>query len=341
MKPFSLQLLIAVVSFCGISFHTDSALAQASGILKGVGPWSEKGPPFKVFSNIDNGINENVGIKSQGTTIRSTYHKLNIFSPLWKNSHQEFGILASAEGEDFRTNALFPTSRTRFPTELWRTKMGVFYRHRFSNEMILGGNLSVGSDSDDPFAQGDVISVQANLFLRYPVSKKSAWLFFLNYSNNRTFAQNIPLPGVAFWYEPNGWFRLIVGIPFVALEISPLPGALKTLKFSLTYFLIRNVQAEISYKWKRLIKVFFRFHWKGESYLIKDREERDDRLYYYEKRVYGGVEFTIMKNLSLGIQGGFKFDRFYYIGEDYSDRFDDRLSLKKGGYASVRLSLRF
>ena len=87
--------------------------------------------------------------------------------------------------------------------------------------------------------------------------------------------------------------------------------------------------------------VFGEFNWRNERYFRADRTDDDDRLFYYEKNVNGGVRVNFLKHLSLELSGGWAFDRFYFEGEDYDDRDDNRIDVENGPFAKAMVSVRF
>ena len=60
-----------------------------------------------------------------------------------------------------------------------------------------GAGASVGSASDVPFHSIHETIFSAAARYEIPSKERNSWVFLLNYSNNRTFLNNVPLPGVA------------------------------------------------------------------------------------------------------------------------------------------------
>jgi hypothetical protein len=104
---------------------------------------------------------------------------------------------------------------------------------------------------------------------------------------------------------------------------------------------IRTVDVRVSYQLFRPVRLWAGFDWTRERYIRADRAEEDDRLFYYEKRVRAGVTVGLARFLYVDVAGGYSFDRFYFEGEDYGDRRDNRLDVGSGPFAAVRVGLRF
>ena len=272
-------------------------------------------------------------VEGQSKDFGVTEHAGFLLLPVLQNSSDEWSFLGAFRFEDIQTDAFFPDTGEAFPRSLWDVRLGTQYRHKFSNGWIGGGVLTLGSASDKPFQSEAEVSIQATIFARIPDSGRNGWIFFLNYSRYREFLPNVPIPGIAYWFEPSPELRLIVGIPFANLEWKPVPG----LTAELIYFAVRNVRAQVSYRVLPELQVFGGFEWKNEHYFRYDRQNDDQRLSHYEKRVSAGIRWGFFKGVFLELASGYAFDRFYFEGESYDDRYENRLNIGNGFFGTLRL----
>jgi hypothetical protein len=171
-------------------------------------------------------------------------------------------------------------------------------------------------------------------FLRIPQGEHNAWLFTLAYSATSELA--FPIPGVAFIWHPYDCLRVNIGLPF-QIWYQPWDGM--TLDFS--YMLLRTVHARATYRLGRGVCVYTGFDWSDESYFLVDRPAENDRLFYYDKRLTGGVEVRLGPHALLDVAGGYTFDRFYFEGASFSDRNFNRIDVGNGPFGTVRLEFRF
>jgi len=74
----------------------------------------------------------------------------------------------------------------------------------------------------------------------------------------------------------------------------------------------------------------------GEASGIK----KDDKIFYYEKRLTAGVRFDL-RHVGFEVYGGWAFDRFYYEGERYGERHDNRIDVGDGPFIVGKVSVRF
>lgn len=229
-----------------------------------------------------------------------------------------------------------PTTQERFPRRLYDIGFGVVARTAVSTGM-LGFHLDVGSPSDRPFASLDETAIMANAFWRVPYGEHTAWLFLLNYSNVREFCENVPLPGVGFLYEPDRTLNVLAGLPMSRVRWQPLTG----LTLEAHWMMVRNVHLKVSYEIVKDVSLYAAFDWDSQRFLLRDRRDDDDRLFYYEKRLRFGVRWQITKHLFADAFTGYAFDRFWYEDDDYDGRGRNRVDLDDGPLAGVQLGVRW
>lgn len=278
----------------------------------------------------------NEPVARQNTKMQMMQHDFRLSFPLLQDEQREWTMQARFGAMDIDTDARLPDTRQRFPGELWNVRVGTTYQQRLTNGWIGGGNLVIGSPSDRPFASGDEILVNASGFLIVPDSEQSEWVFFLNYSNNRDFLQHVPLPGVAYGYRPDERLSVLAGVPVSMVRWTPI----ERLELEASYFIPRTVHAKVGYHLVESLQLYAGFDWASQRYFRHDRYDSDDRLFYFEKQVAIGARWDIQENIWLDVSGGWAFDRFWFEGEDYGDRGDNRLDLSDGPMFKFQLGLR-
>jgi hypothetical protein len=263
-------------------------------------------------------------------------YNASLLVPLAQDPKEEWGLIGSFRGQDIETEAILPDTKKDFPDGVWDARLGPFYRKRFENGWIGGAVLTVGSASDRPFSNMDVMELQARFSLRIPDGERNAWVALLAYSNNREFLNNVPLPGVGYWYEPSERYRILIGIPFVFLEARPF----RDVSMEFSYLPVRSVRANISYRFWGPLQIYGTFDWRNESYFLSGRSDKRNRLFYYEKRLIGGVHWNLSRQVSLDLSLGYAFERLYFEARKYEDRNRNRVDVEDGPFASLRLGLR-
>ena len=276
------------------------------------------------------------GVENQPTDFGYDQHNVTLVTPLFQDLRNEWTLTARGRFQDFDTRAVFAGSGTRYPDELWDVRIGAAYRHKFDNDWIGGGSLTIGSASDKPFDSGDEIIAQLIGFLRVPHRERNAWFFTLIYSNDQEFLSGIPVPGVAYQWVPSETFNAVIGVPFSSIEWKPV----EALTFEAQYFPVRRVRVRATWQIFRPLRAYAGFDWDSERHMLADREDEDKRLFYYEKRLTGGARFDL-KHVGVEVYGGYVFDRFYFLGESYSDRRKDRFDVEAGPFIGFRVGVRW
>jgi hypothetical protein len=275
-------------------------------------------------------------VKGQGTELGLIESRLSLTGPLWQSASDELSFSGRVRFQDLDTDAVLPATGVPLPEELWEIRFGPTYRHKFDNGWIAGVNFAVGSASDEPFASLDEITVRGTGFLRVPHGERNAWLFTVNYTNYSDFLGGVPIPGIDYVYSPSDRFTLVLGFPSNSMEWRPT----EKLTVQLTYLPVRAVRARLTYQLARPLRVYAGFDWDSDWYLRAGRHEKDHRLFYYEKRLTGGLRFDL-RHVGFELSGGYAFDRFYFEGDSYSDRDENRIDVDGGPFVVGRVMVRF
>jgi hypothetical protein len=220
-----------------------------------------------------------------------------------------------------------------FPGQLWDVAAGVAYSHEFDNRWTLGTVVSAGSASDKPF-ENNTLNGTLFTYLSIPRLETDAWIFSLYYSPTSDFPY--PIPGIAYYYNPNDSLMMNIGVPFF-VKWKPTSA----LTFDLFYFPVRTVMARATWELGQYTSVYAAYNWSNEGYFLANRPNRDDRLYAYEMRLTGGLRFNLPWSLQLDISAGWVFDRFYFQGRNYSDHNNDRINVEPGPFGAISLRYKF
>jgi|GEM_PF-1258306 hypothetical protein len=243
------------------------------------------------------------------------------------------------------------------PGDLWSVEGGGGYNHYFSNGQSLGLNLDAGSDSDHPFYSIHETVFRGSITYRLPSATESsadarqgfsggripsgahnAWLFSVSYSNNRHFANNFPLPGVGYYFLAfNNRLEGLVGFPYIALHYRPAPGW--NAQFSI--FGPRNVNLEIGRKLNKFLRAYTAFQWQSQEWLIADRQNYDDRLFFDKKRVALGLRSPLPHRMAIDLSGGRQFDQRFFVNNTSSVQDVSFAGLTPAWFMEIKLSYRF
>ncbi len=231
-----------------------------------------------------------------------------------------------------------PLANTSVPQDLWSIETGAAYNHLFTNGRQVGLNFNVGSDSDHPFYSIHETVFRVTASYRLPSGDHNAWLFFLNYSNNRHFLNGIPLPGIGYYFQAyENRLQGIVGFPFISIRYKPTPEW--TAQFSI--FGPRNVNAEIGRKIYGPLRIYSAFQWGSQEWLIADRQDYSNRLVFVKKRAALGLRSPLPYGFAFDLSGGRQFDQRFFVNDSSSYSSVPTAGLSPTWFVQTKLSYRF
>ena len=277
-------------------------------------------------------------VDNQDAHLGLSEHRVSLFVPLFQDTANEWGLSAKTRFQDIDTRARFPEVGGRFPSELWDVGGTLSFRHKFDGGWIGGLALTAGSESDEPFHSIDEVYYRGLAMLRVPQGERNAWIFTLTYASDEPiFGQHpLPMPGIAYVWVPSDRFSVVIGVPFSSIEFKPFD----TLTLEAQYFPIRTVRARATWQIFQPLRAYAGFDWDHDKYYRADRDDKDDKIFYYEKRLTAGVRFDL-RHVGFEVYGGWAFDRFYFEGDRYGNRHDNRIDVDDGPFIVGKVSVRF
>jgi len=278
-----------------------------------------------------------VKVQDQDTHFTLTEHRVTLFTPLFQDSKDEWGFAAKGLYQSIDTHARFPDVGGRFPSELWDVSAGLSYRHKFDNNWTGGVALTVGSASDEPFNSIDEMYFRFVSMLRVPQGERNSWIFTLIYaSDEQIFGVTVPVPGIAYAWVPSDKFTAVIGFPFSLIRYKPF----EPLTLEAEYYPFWTVRSRITWEIFQPLRAYGGFQWDSDHFYRADREDKGDKIFYREMRLYAGVRFDL-KHIGFDVTGGYAFNRFYFEGEGYSDRHDNRIDVGDTWFIVGKVNLRF
>jgi len=222
------------------------------------------------------------------------------------------------------------------PQSLWDVETGGAYQHHLGDRHDWGLSTSIGSASDEPFHSIHETIFRGTGTYHMPSGQQNAWLFFLSYSNNRHFANNIPLPGVAYDLRTPK-LDAALGLPFLAVNYRPTPDL--TGRFSI--FGPDNVSAEWAYVFWKPVQAYAGFDWGQQEWLRANRDDNSNRLFDDQKKWALGLRFPVVDAIRLDLSANYEFDRRFYEDTHAVSRDVAEANLNPGWAFQARLSRRW
>jgi hypothetical protein len=228
-----------------------------------------------------------------------------------------------------------PTTSITVPDELWDAEVGGAFNTELKQGRELNLSAGVGSASDAPFETSRETTLRLGAAYSKPSGSSNLWLFTLNYSNNRAFANNIPIPGVAYMINsPAHRLNLVLGFPF----INVIHQSTERWMNRLTLLGPTNITAESAYSIAGPVKMYSMLEWGQSSWLRKDRPERDVRLIYDRKKWSAGLQGPLSKRVRGNFSAGYEFGRRFFESDSFFRNNEPTADLRDSWVYQLKLS---
>jgi hypothetical protein len=224
------------------------------------------------------------------------------------------------------------------PRTLESISVGGAWNRHLKNDDDFGLSLGIGSESDQPFYGIRETSIHLTALYHLPLSTRSNWTFFLNYSNNRTFANGVPLPGAMYSYvDPEKRIMLMAGFPLIFISY----GITDRWDVRGSYFIPKSISLETGYKIvPPALRAYGRFEIQQKSFLRETREDLTEQLFFERDKLSLGLQLPLRADLVADISTGYEYDRSFYESERMQG-LSDAVTLPDDWFAKAQLTYRF
>lgn len=277
-------------------------LSSFGGVMGGMGLM----PPQKTIIT----LNGNFSPEGDPTTIEQS--KMSIATPIYSKNGKAFAMSAGGGRITFNETQFFDDGQ-KTPRELHRVDLGAQYSSTLKNKAFFGLRGTIGSASDKPFYSKDEVTFSLSTFYTKPGEGRGQWIYSVFLSNNNSLANYIPIPGFIYLYRNQG-FTGMFGLPFFSMQWTPKAPWILSMSFFIT-----NFNSEIAYGLRDKFQTFAGFAISQQNFLRADREEKTDRLFFNEKKVFLGARSPLTNAISTELQTGLSFDRKLKEGESFND----------------------
>lgn len=225
------------------------------------------------------------------------------------------------------------TAESPLLRDYYNQQGSVSFKRDLKDDKFWLASLSYGSASDRPFKSNRDNTLSAN----YIQKINSKWFVAGNYSNNRTFLNNIPIPGFFYVKEMSRERTFVIGFPFLYI-VEPLSS-----KWTLRYLGILpwSHRLKLLYtKWK-FIKPYLGLEQSPQTYFRHDRDSRYNRFFWFERRASLGVESGLGRSLKFDLFGGYAFDRQFFEARNFSQSKDFLINLENSYFIGLNVRYNF
>lgn len=292
------------------------------------GPFGRGGGPpigYRAFGE------PTVDVDSQPTTFEHWGQEISAAFPAWTSDPHLALISASVSNDLYDTAAVFPTSGLEFPESLWNIRLGANYVRTLANDWKVMGGINIGSASDVPFGALRDVNPAVFTFLSIPRGD-DAWNLGVFYSPLAEIP--FPIPTVAYHWHASDELEMNIGLP---AQITWRPTERFT--FTGSYMLLNTISARGSWQLEENWCAYVAYENRNRAWFLHDREHDDERLFAYDQAVLTGIKRMFLEKFAAELTAGYMFERFYFIGEDYDDRNQDRIDVDAGLTVSAQVGL--
>ncbi len=229
-----------------------------------------------------------------------------------KSERNKWTVSGLAARTQFEHSVLIPPTGPVFPDRLSELSGGIGFLNKTDDRRLQGVNVAIGSASDQMFQSIRETEINITGSAMRPSGPTNAWIFLFNYSNNRPFLNNIPLPGVAYmWFKPKKGFRAIVGFPFMMVRYQK--GAWTS---SAALVGSTNYSASLARRLKGPFETYLGFERSPQQWLRAGRDDNKKRLIYDENKFLWGFRGPLSKAVTLDGAVGRTFTRRLFEAKD-------------------------
>jgi hypothetical protein len=216
----------------------------------------------------------------------------------------------------------------------WNVNLGLSYTHPLGDGWKASSAVNLDSASDRPVTKLREMNVGLNATLRMPHDEHKAWVVTLNYSPASQ--ANVPMPGVAFSYDPTPRFHADVGLPCQCIY---RPS--DVWEFQASYMLVHTIHAKGIYKVTDRVRVFTAYDWASETIALLDLPGPNSQFSINDPRVSTGVQTSLPWHWTALASLGYVFDRYLFDGTSLSRPSVTPADLGNGAFASINIDLRY
>lgn len=209
----------------------------------------------------------------------------------------------------------------------------VSYKRQLKDDKFWLTSVSYGSASDRPFKNNR----DNTLGVTYIQKINDKWYIAGNYSNNRTFLNNVPLPGFFYVKEMSREKSFVIGFPFLYIQ-RPVSE-----NFSFRYLGIMpwSHRLKLLYTRWKFLTPYLGYEQSPQTYFRHDRDSDYDRFFWFEKRAALGLEGGISRSLKFDLSAGYSFDREFFEARNFSQSKEFLINLDNSYFVGLNIRYNF
>ncbi len=228
------------------------------------------------------------------------------------------------------------TNGGSLPPHFYNNDFGLGFKKNVDAETFWGWTSSIGSAGDQVFRSRTKTVWNVTGFYSSSPDPSSRWVWLLNISNNRSFLNEIPVPGVAYIYRPNPEFTGFFGFPFLFFRWKFAEQW--NSQFVLGPF---TYKAEVSRSLVGPLQAYGSADNTVQAYYRAQRLREEERLFYNESRLVVGMKSPVNRSVFADVFAGMIYNRSVVERENFSGFSADSRTLGNEIVIGTQVSARF
>lgn len=252
----------------------------------------------------------------------SDQNEVFFYLPVYQNENSTYA--ATAKSYNLSFSNLVSSSDFVPVNDLHSVQYGFAWAKEDTDKNTWGLAGNYGSASDKPFDSADVSSFDLTLTRKISKTATSSWIYFLNYSNNRTFLNNIPLPGFAYTFmEEDKTSGGVIGLPFVSYWWRPTDRVFA----SVLYLIPARLNLQAGYMLWGPFQANAKLEHGQQTFFRSGRAEKKEQIYYETSRAALSLKTFLGKDTFFDLEYARIFNRSLYDGTSAFEATSDRLRM--------------
>ncbi len=253
--------------------------------------------------------------------------------PIYNQGSWTGGIALRGQRTHLGKELRFANRGLQIPQDFATAEAGFFLSHVDESNQRYGLSATYGSAGHRLLDEGRTPIVTSTFSFEKPIEEGRSWIYFLNYSNNRTFWNHVPLPGFAYAIKEKSR-TLILGLPFLFANWRMDPYYVTAIIYPI------GAMTEVSWRFWGPMMIYASLGWQPKAYqnLV---QVSDERLIYTRKELAAGLRLFAGRKGSLSVGYVWNFDRRLFIGTSLTQVSEDVIDVDDSGGMQIKARASF
>lgn len=247
-----------------------------------------------------------------GKTIGYNLIETSFMAPVWIKKPNIMMLSMNYSTLRINTNLCLPDSNVPFPKKLEELTTKIEFIRKLGDRRYLAADFRLISSGDLLFHSKEKLTTEMRLGYVLPSGEKNAWVFLVQLSNDRDFLNNIPIPGLGYFYNPTKKFAVFFGVPFAMVGLYPTKMFDLQMVFGLSNELGQMLKFNMGIKLNDSLFLHAGYNWSNSHYYHGLEGHNEHRFFYLEKRISTGLSYHLKKWGLINFTFGYAFDRHFF-----------------------------